>query len=432
MIFKFIWIIGACIRNPSIFKLFKELKRNESLTANELNNLQLSKLKTILKFSYTNSRFYRDNFERHNFNPFVDFKVIDDLYKIPIITKDDLINHNKDIHVSNNYIFKRDFICESSGTSGKQLKFTRDEYSDSFNRASIMRGYSWHDIKIWTRNGYLWGYNFEFFEKIKIRILDFFQNRYRVFSYTESEIKKFTNKLKNVNYLTGYSSMIFEISKIINKNSINIDGHKIKMIKGTSEKIFDNYRNEVYKAFGVKLIGEYGAAETGIIGFECKYGKMHINSEGVVLEEINNEIIVTNLINKSFPVIRYKLGDYIKLNNLEHKCECGLNHPIIDDILGRVGKQVKGYKNIYPSLVFYNVFKNLSKKYKLKLNYQIIQVEIGKLNVNIEQELSLKGKSLIIFELNKYFKKDVEFLIFDQVQLHSKKGKLVDFISKID
>ena len=90
------------------------------------------------------------------------------------------------------------------------------------------------------------------------------------------------------------------------------------------------------------------------------------------------------------------------------------------------------YKNIYPSLVFYNVFKNLSKKYKLKLNYQIIQVEIGKLNVNIEQELSLKGKSLIIFELNKYFKKDVEFLIFDQVQLHSKKGKLVDFISKID
>ena len=138
------------------------------------------------------------------------------------------------------------------------------------------------------------------------------------------------------------------------------------------------------------------------------------------------------MINKSFPVIRYKLGDYIKLNNLEHKCECGLNHPIIDDILGRVGKQVKGYKNIYPSLVFYNVFKNLSKKYKLKLNYQIIQVEIGKLNVNIEQELSLKGKSLIIFELNKYFKKDVEFLIFDQVQLHSKKGKLVDFISKID
>ena len=45
MIFKFIWIIGACIRNPSIFKLFKELKRNESLTANELNNLQLLKLK---------------------------------------------------------------------------------------------------------------------------------------------------------------------------------------------------------------------------------------------------------------------------------------------------------------------------------------------------------------------------------------------------
>lgn len=62
------------------------------------------------------------------------------------------------------------------------------------------------------------------------------------------------------------------------------------------------------KAFGAKIISEYGAAESGLIAYECpECGNMHINMENVIVEESEGEIVVTNLLSRSFPIIRYKL-----------------------------------------------------------------------------------------------------------------------------
>lgn len=67
---------------------------------------------------------------------------------------------------------------------------------------------------------------------------------------------------------------------------------------------------------------------------------MHINMENVILEEVNGEAVVTNLLSRSFPIIRYKLGDYIKLAPESFKCKCGRAHPVLLDVLGRVGKRL--------------------------------------------------------------------------------------------
>jgi len=161
------------------------------------------------------------------------------------------------------------------------------------------------------------------------------------------------------------------------------------MVKGTSEKIFDYYQPEIIKAFGTKMISEYGAAESGIIAFECPKGNMHLNMEGVIVEEVNNEILVTNLHMLSFPIIRYKLGDYIKLASKNTSCMCGKNHVILSEVVGRIGETVYGIKNSYPSLYFYYIFKNISKSHKLNLEYQIIQEEKGELVFNIASVLTM-------------------------------------------
>src|SRR5690606_11264256 len=147
----------------------------------------------------------------------------------------------------------------------------------------IFRGYSWYDIKPWERNGYFWGYNLDKSALIKIKILDFFQNRFRLFSYEDSEVLNFVKKLKKAKYLHGYSSMIYEVAKIINAKGLSAN-YKLKMVKGTSEKIYDSYQKEVEKAFGLKIISEYGSAEGGLIAFECVEGNMHINVENVIVE----------------------------------------------------------------------------------------------------------------------------------------------------
>ena len=114
-----------------------------------------------------------------------------------------------------------------------------------------------------------------------------------MFSYSENEIRKFTSKLKEATFISGYSSMIYEVAKLANKMGLS-GSFNLKMVKGTSEKIYDSYQEEVQKAFGQKMISEYGATEAGIIAFECPEGYMHINMENVILEEVDGEAVVTN------------------------------------------------------------------------------------------------------------------------------------------
>jgi len=154
--------------------------------------------------------------------------------------------------------------------------------------------------------------------------------------------------------------------------------------------------------------------------------------ETVIVEEVDNEIIVTNLFSKSFPIIRYKLGDYIRLKDPAYECPCGRKHQIIEEILGRVGKSVIGIRNEYPSLTFYYIFKNLALDKRLNLNYQVIQNKKGRLIFKIEQSLNDRGRSLLDDEIGKYFNGDIKYHIKDKQELRTDGGKLRDFISTIN
>ncbi|WP_243456784.1 phenylacetate--CoA ligase family protein [Polaribacter batillariae] len=322
-------------------------------------------------------------------------------------------------------------MANTSGTSGESLKFKRNEVADSFNRAASLRGYSWYGVKPWERNGYFWGVNVTLLERFKSKILDFLQNRFRIFTYKENEIKKFARKTLKATYIHGYSSMIYQTAILINKLNLP-KPQNIKLVKGTSEKILDAYQPEIQQAFGKKIISEYGATESGIIAFECKFGAMHINMEGVLVEEVDNEILVTNLQMNSFPIIRYKLGDYIKLAPKNQKCSCGLQHRIILEVTGRIGENIYGKKEVYPSLYLYYIFKNLSKVYNIKLNYQVVQEEKGSLTFFIEQSLNNSSKQKLIDQIDQYFYKDIAFLINDNALfIKENKGKLKNFISKV-
>lgn len=425
--YKWIYKIGQRLRNPSISKWLPFLKESEKWTLASLEAYQLKKLQELVVIAYTNSTYYKNRFDASGIKP-SDIQSLKDLKKLPITTKSDLLIHHKEIHAS--LKFKKFFQANTSGTSGESLKFNREESADSFNRASIFRGYSWYNVQPWERNGYFWGYNFSEKEVLKTRILDSLQNRFRIFNYSKESIDFFTKKLKKAKFLHGYSSMIYETAKIINSQNFRKPSN-LKMVKGTSEKIFEAYQEEIIKAFGHRMISEYGAAETGIIAYECPKGKMHINMEGVIVEEIENEIVVTNLQMYGFPIIRYKLGDYIKLASKTATCECGMQHAIIEEITGRIGQTVYGKNNTYPSLYFYYIFKNLALKQSLLLTYQVVQEEKGKLIFLIEQPLDIRQLNYLENEIAVYFKEDMEFKMEHSQNLTAPNKKLKSFISNI-
>lgn len=427
MIRKAIYLSGVYLRNNHIFHCYKFLKASQYWSISEIKNYQFQMLKKFIKHASEQSPFYKNKFQQNGFNP-DDLNSLHDLEKIPITSKAELLQNKDDIQIWN--LPTKLIYSETSGSTGKPLVFYRDKEWDAWHNASVFRGLSWHNAHPWEKSGLFWGYNFSFRKRLKVKFFDYLQNQKRLFSYRDEEIKKFANRLRKMKYLEGYSSMIYEIAKQINRTERKKD-FALKMIKGTSEKIVEKYQEEVRKAFGKKIISEYGAAEAGIIAFECPEGNMHINMETVIVEEIDNEIVLTNLVSNSFPIIRYRLGDYIELDT-QTKCRCGREHHLIKEIKGRVGKVIYGKLNKYPSLTLYYVFKNLVTQYRIVLNYQAFQHERGSMKLNIEQKLKNGERSLFLKECIKYFGDDLTIEIADGSNLASHHKKKVDFISTIE
>lgn len=425
---KSLFRLGARVRNPSLFDRFNFLKESEQWTLDKLLSYQLQETRDFLSFVGKHSPYFHGVFQRVGFHP-EEFSSFRDLRVIPATDKGTLIREKEKIHTE--FRFKKEFVCETSGTTGQVLTFRRNEEWDSANRAAVMRGYSWYGVNPWDRNVYLWGFNFSISERIRVRLLDLLQNRFRVFSYDEKQIKRLARHTRRAKYLHGYSSMIYNIAKILNENPHLPKPRNLRLVKGTSEKIFDNYQDEARQAFGQKIVSEYGAAESGLIAFECPQGNMHLHMEGCYVEVEDGEILVTNFLSRSFPIIRYRLGDFVRMAPEGFQCPCGMAHPVIEDVEGRVGKVVYGKEKTYPSLTFYYVFKNLYFEQGLALCYQARQYEKGSVVIDIEEDAGDK-EEVIRREVEKIFGGDLEVGLTFGVKVLPIDGKRRDFVSLLD
>ncbi|MBC2003484.1 phenylacetate--CoA ligase family protein [Listeria booriae] len=425
--YQWIYKQGVKRRNPVLPEAEQFLQETDRWSRAELEAYQLAKLQELVHWAYTNSPYYQKRFNEAGIHP-MDIQELADLPLIPPITKETLIQENKAIHAT--ATFDKLFFSETSGSTGTPLTFQRDLEWDARHRAAIHRGYSWYGIKPWDRNGYFWGYNLAIKKHWKLKLMDCLVNRFRIFSYEKHEINKFIKKLERADYLEGYSSMIYHVARKIEQEKLPVQTH-LKMIKGTSEKIFDAYQPTVERVFGRKMISEYGAAETGIIAFECPEGKMHMTMENVIVEVIDGEILVTNLFSKAFPIIRYKLGDYVELDT-ESQCSCGRAHTIVKSVMGRIGKEIFGEKMTYPSLTFYYIFKNIVMDSGSAIHYQVLQHRKGHLEFRIEQQLTTKMRQQLEAEIKKYFATDMTYEVVEQAFFHRDGGKLKDFVSFVE
>ncbi|MBA3623387.1 MAG: phenylacetate--CoA ligase family protein [Methylibium sp.] len=105
-------------------------------------------------------------------------------------------------------------------------------------------------------------------------------------------------------------------------------------------------RTFVRQTFGCALADSYGASEFLSMACECRCGGLHLNSDWVVLESVDDRghpmppdeagatTLLTNLANHVQPLIRYDLGDRVTLR--AKACECGSSLPLIE-VQGRSG-----------------------------------------------------------------------------------------------
>ncbi len=104
-------------------------------------------------------------------------------------------------------------------------------------------------------------------------------------------------------------------------------------------------RRFIASSFGCAVSQSYGASEFLAMGSECNLGRLHLNSDWLVLEPVDEHhrpvppgalghtTLLTNLANRVQPLIRYDLGDRVRV--LSAACACGSSLPVIE-VEGRV------------------------------------------------------------------------------------------------
>ncbi len=117
-------------------------------------------------------------------------------------------------------------------------------------------------------------------------------------------------------------------------------------------------RARIAGVFGCGLRHGYGASEFLPLAAECHHERLHVNADWVILEPVDargrpvapgvlsHDLLLTNLANGVQPLIRYALGDRVRLWPAQAlPCPCGSALPTVevegrcDDLLAVAGRQ---------------------------------------------------------------------------------------------
>ncbi len=437
---KYLYIIGGGILGENVDKHLEFLKKSQWFSTDKLKELQWFKLKSLLEHSYNNSPYYRKIFDENGIK-LQDINAPQDLGKIPVLTKDDLRIHYKELVVNNGHY--KYSIAKSSGSTGQAVKFYKDRNASGNGRAAMYRGHNWYNVDIGDREARLWGVPLNLKGKISAKIGDLLLNRFREkkFYLTEDVMVSFYNnmKIRKPHYLMGYSSLVYEFALFLSNREIDASLFNLKMVKVTAETLHDYQRTVIEKTFQCPLAIEYGAAEVGLIAFECPFHGLHITIEGVFIEELNTstpslkELIITDLNNYYTPIIRYQLGDYGSLSN--EMCSCGRGLPLLREVVGRtndIAFTIDG-KPIHSSIFSY-ILKDITGRNGGIKQYKIYQRNIGALEFEIikDSTFSISTEDYLKKKILENFGRETRISIrYVDVIEREPSGKLRYFVSKI-
>jgi phenylacetate-CoA ligase len=91
---------------------------------------------------------------------------------------------------------------------------------------------------------------------------------------------------------------------------------------------------KIARLWGIRLISAYGATETNSLALPCAHGQLHLSEDRYLFEVVDpesgealgageqrGELVLTSLLSRAMPLLRYRTGDMVTL--LAAECACG-------------------------------------------------------------------------------------------------------------
>ncbi|MBQ9123748.1 MAG: phenylacetate--CoA ligase [Lachnospiraceae bacterium] len=370
----------------------------ETMPVEQLKALQSERLVKQVKHVWENVPYYRAKMEEKGVTP-EDIKGIEDLHKLPFLTKDDL----------------RD--AYPYGLVGKPLKdCVRIQSTSGTTGRRVVAFYTQADIELW--------------EDCCARAItavggteeDVVQVAYGYGLFTggpglnggSHKVGCLTvpmssgNTDRQLQFMTDLQSTILcctpsyaaYLGESIEERGIKDQIHLKAGIFG-AEAWTEAMRQDIQNKLGIKAYDIYGLTETSGPGvsFECEEQTgMHINEDHFIAEIINpetgevlpegekGELVFTAITKEAFPLLRYRTKDLCVLSR--KPCSCGRTHIKMSKPMGRSDDMliIRGV-NVFPSQI-----ETVLLKEGMTPNYQIVVDRVNNndtfdINVEMSQEM---------------------------------------------
>jgi len=328
-----------------------------------LANTRLRSLKAILTHADDTTTHYSQLFRQLSFDP-RGVTSCEDLRELPFLTKEEL-NRDIDIFLSNAYM-KADLVCSSTGgSSGLPLTFYRDRRVQVVRRAQDYLFNARIGVFPGQRRAWVWGARMDAsnMRSLKARISSFLTERAIYFYAYDTPPEKMDEFLKRLQQhrpqvIFAYPNMLAALAQRARETNLVVQPIPKAIV--TAEPLYDWQRELIRQVFSAETFERYGSREIGTVASECdQHCGMHMFELSYCFEVVdgagNNirngqmgELVVTDLFNYAMPIVRYRTGDMVVVDDGYCSCGCtwrrivGIGGRIVDMITRPDGSRVEG------------------------------------------------------------------------------------------
>jgi phenylacetate-coenzyme A ligase PaaK-like adenylate-forming protein len=236
-------------------------------------------------------------------------------------------------------------------------------------------------------------------------------------------------------HLVGYASVVGRLARAALAGDLECRPVRVST---NSEPLLDEDRTAIREAWHAPIHNLWGSTEIGVQAVGCGLGAgLHVCEDEVVLERVDDDgvpvgpdepaarTLATGLANRTFPFIRYDLGDVVTW--LPGPCECGSAFARVADIGGRRDDDFRYGSIALPASAFRHVLGTDPRVSE----YQVTQTVAGADVLAVGSPDVDALRTALIASLRRYGLPDpaVEIRVPDCIPRQHASGKLKRFIA---
>lgn len=345
-------------RNPQDY--IGDLKSVELLSSDEIAQLQEGRIRELLKHAYTNSRFYKALYDDKGITfdklDSVDFKTVPIVDKPQlmgafddVVTSEELKKTDLDVFIANKENRGKKYgdshrVLHTSGTSGVigVYVYSLSEWAltEAMTVVRVTKSKPLPNRKI--RLSYV-GATDGLYAGVSLALdapPEIFETQALHIGQPVASIVEELNAFQP-DALSGYASGAQMLAHEASEGRLHILPKKIVC---SGDPLTKMARASIKDSFGIEPTNLYASTEALSMGSDCALGRLHLYNDWhkfelvddkgeIVPDGVVGSLVVTNLYNKTMPLIRYHLKDRMSID--PQRCACGSPFPVIKEMEGR-------------------------------------------------------------------------------------------------